>query len=71
MRPLMIVGVLLLALGLASLFIPIPQRQRHGFDVGGVSIGIETTNREKVHPAISAVLIAGGVVLIVLGGRRR
>lgn len=70
MRPLMILGVLLLVLGIASLFVPIPHRQKHGIEAGGVSVGFETTTREKVHPAISAVLIGGGVVLLLVGKRR-
>ena len=72
MRVLLIVGVVLLVLGVASLFIPIPKRERHGIDAGGISLGVETTTREKVHPAVSAVLIGGGVLLMVAGrGRRR
>ena len=70
MRPLMILGALLLVLGLVSLFVPIPRREKHGFEAGGVSVGFETTTREKVHPAISAVLIGGGVVLLLVGKRR-
>lgn len=71
MRALFVVGIVLLLLGLASLVIPIPTRERHGINAGGVSIGIETTQREKVHPAVSAVLIGGGVVLLVVGSRGR
>jgi hypothetical protein len=63
------IGAVLLLLGAASLFIPIPHRQRHGIDVGSVSLGVETTTREKVHPGISAVLIAGGVILMLAGRR--
>jgi uncharacterized BrkB/YihY/UPF0761 family membrane protein len=68
MRVLFIVGILLLLVGIASLFVPIPQRQRHGIDAGGLSVGFETTTREKVHPLVSAVLIGGGIALM-LGGK--
>lgn len=71
MRVLFIIGLILLVLGLASLIVPIPTRERHGFRAGGVSVGIETVQREKVHPAVSAVLIAGGVILLIAGGRGR
>jgi hypothetical protein len=71
MRLLLILGLILLILGLASLFVPIPRRERHGIDAGPVSFGIETTSREKVPVPVSAVLIAGGVLLILAGGRRR
>jgi hypothetical protein len=71
MRALVLIGGLLLLLGLASLFVPVPRRERHGIDVGGVSVGVNTTSREKVHPVISAVLIGGGVILMFAGQRRR
>ena len=71
MRALLITGAILVLLGLASLFVPIPRNERHGFEAGPLSVGIETTRREVVHPAISAVLIAAGVVLIVASRRRR
>jgi hypothetical protein len=71
MRALFAVGVLLLIVGLLSLFVPIPHRERHGFTAGGVSLGVETTTNEKVNPAISAVLIAGGVALMIVGRPRR
>lgn len=71
MRFLAIVGAILLVAGLLSLFIPIPHREHHGIKAGPVSFGVDTTERERVHPAISGVLIAGGVVLIVAGSRKR
>ena len=71
MRALFAVGVLLLIVGIASLFVPIPHRERHGISVGGASLGVETTTNEKVNPAISAVLIAGGVALMIVGRPRR
>lgn len=71
MRALLAVGIILVLLGVASIFVPIPRRERAGFDAGPVSLGIETTRREIVHPAISAVLIGGGIVLIVFGRRKR
>jgi hypothetical protein len=71
MKALFAVGVLLLILGGLSLFVPIPVRERHGFKAGGISVGVETVDRQKVHPAVSAVLIGGGVVLMIASGRRR
>jgi hypothetical protein len=70
-RGLFAIGIVLLAIGLASLFVPIPHRERHGIEAGPVSVGVVTTRRERVHPAISAVLIAGGVTLIIVGARKR
>jgi hypothetical protein len=71
MRLLLILGLVLLIVGIASLFVPIPRRERHGIDAGGLSVGFETTRREKVHPAVTAVLIGGGVALVLAGRRPR
>ena len=73
MRMLFIVGTLLLLVGIASLFIPIPHRERHGIDAGGLSVGCETTTREQVHPVVSAVLIGGGIAWMLggMGGLRK
>ncbi len=67
MRPLLVIGTILLLLGIASFFVPVPRRERHGIDVGGVSLGVETTTRNKIHPAISTLLVGGGVILILAG----
>jgi hypothetical protein len=71
MRALVIAGAILLILGLASLVVPIPRREKHGFTAGPLWVGVETTERERVHPAVSGVLIAGGVALMVVGARKR
>ena len=70
MRTLLIVGAVLLVAGLLSLFIPIPHREHHGIQAGPISLGVETTERERIHPAISGVLIAGGVALMIVGSRK-
>jgi hypothetical protein len=71
MRPLFVIGLIVLILGVASLFVPIPRKERHGFDAGSISVGVTTTEKERVPPLVSGVLIAGGVVLLVVGSRRR
>jgi len=70
MRTLLILGAVLLVAGLLSLFIPIPHREHHGIQAGPISFGVDTTERERIHPAISGVLIAGGVALIIVGSRK-
>lgn len=70
MRMLLVVGLILLILGIASLFVPIPRKERHGIEAGGVSVGFDTTTRRNVHPVISAVLIGGGIALSLAGRRR-
>jgi hypothetical protein len=38
--------------------------------VGGVSLGIETSHKEKVSPIVSAVMILAGAGLMVAGQRK-
>ena len=45
MRILFTIGALLLVLGVASLFVPIPHRERAGIRAGDISLGVETTTR--------------------------
>ena len=70
MKALMIVGVLLVVLGIASLFIPIPHNENKGLSAGDVHIGVQVRHDEKVSPIVSAVLILGGVGLMVAGSRK-
>jgi hypothetical protein len=67
MKGLFWLGLLLLILGIASLFVPIPHTEKEGLKVGGASIGIETKHEEKVSPIISAVLIAAGAGIMLVG----
>ena len=71
MRRLFIVGIIVLILGVASLFIAIPVKEKHGIKAGPVSVGVETTDYQKVPPAVSIVFIAAGVVLLIAGARGR
>lgn len=71
MKVLLFVGLLLIVLGILSLFVPIPQTERHGLDAGNVHIGVKTSHSEKVSPAISTVLIVGGIGMCVVGARSR
>jgi hypothetical protein len=70
MKGLFIVGLVVLILGLVSLALPIPHSQRQGLTVGGVSLGVETRQEEKISPALSAVMILGGLVAMAAGKRR-
>jgi hypothetical protein len=67
MRPLFWIGVVLAVFGLISLVVPIPHTEREGFTAGGMSIGVETQSRQTVSPVISAVMILGGVGLMIAG----
>ena len=71
MKALFPVGLILLILGVASLFVPIPQKDRHGVEIGDVSLGVETTSREKVSPIVSGALILAGAGMMIAGSRKR
>jgi len=70
MKALFFIGLIVLILGIASLVVSIPQSEREGLKVGGVSLGVETRHQEKVHPALSAVMILGGLGAMAAGKRR-
>ena len=70
MKALSVVGLLVLILGVASLFVPIPRKDRAGIEVAGVSLGVETSHREKVSPIVSGVMILAGAALMIAGQRK-
>jgi len=63
------IGLVVLILGIASLVVPIPRTDREGLTVGDVSIGVEAKHTEKVSPALSAVMILGGLGAMVVARR--
>jgi hypothetical protein len=67
MKMLFGVGLVVLILGIASFFVPVPQRENHGIKVGDTSIGVQTQHSEKVSPIISAVLLLGGAGMMIAG----
>jgi hypothetical protein len=66
MRTLFIIGVILVLLGVLSLFVPIPVHEKHAIKAGPLSMGVETTENRKVDPVVTVVLVAGGVVLALV-----
>jgi len=64
-------GVVILLLGITSLFVPIPHHENAGFKAGDINIGVQTRHDEKVSPIVSAVLIAGGIGMMMAGGRAK
>lgn len=71
MRALVWIGLAVLILGVLSLVVPIPHREREGIAVGGLSIGVETRHEDKISPVLSAVMILGGLGSIVAGKGRK
>ena len=70
MKALFFIGLVVLILGIVSLVVPIPRSERGGIEVGGVSLGVETRHEEKVHPALSAVMILGGLGAMAASSRK-
>jgi len=70
MKALFWIGLVVLILGIVSLVVPIPHSEREGVTVGGVSLGVETRHEEKVHPALTAVMILGGLGAMAAGKAR-
>lgn len=65
MKVLFWVGMVVVILGITSLFVPIPHNEREGVKLGPVSVGVETRREERVSPIVSAVLIIGGAGMMI------
>ena len=69
MRALLIVGILLIVLGIVSLFVGIPHRESSRLKFGGAQISMQTQTSERIPLPASIAIILGGVVLAAVGGR--
>ncbi len=67
MKGLLLAGVILLVLGIVSLFVPLPHHEHHGIRAGDAHIGITTEHDQKVPPALSVVLVVAGAGLMIAG----
>jgi hypothetical protein len=70
MKPLFLAGLVVLILGIASFFVALPHTENHGVKIGDASVGVQTRSSERLPPALGAVLIVGGIVMMVAGGRK-
>jgi hypothetical protein len=70
MKALLLAGLAVLILGIASFFVPFPRTENHSVKVGDAKIGVQTRSSERVSPTISVVLILAGAGLLIAGGRR-
>jgi hypothetical protein len=71
MKAIFAVGIVLIVLGILSLFVSIPQKEEHSIKSGDFKIGIQTTEHHPVSPVVSAILIAGGLGMMIVGSRKR
>ena len=70
MRPLMLIGLVVLVLGILSFVVPIPTSKTHELKAGDASVGITTHHEQKLSPVVGGVLCAAGVVLVIAGSRK-
>jgi hypothetical protein len=70
MKPLFLIGMIVLILGALSFFVPIPHTENHGIKVGDASIGVQTHDTEHVSPALSGALVVVGAVMMIAAGRK-
>jgi len=70
MRPLTILGIVVLLLGILSFVVPIPSSQTHGAKIGDTTIGVTTHSSEKLSPVVGGVLCLAGVVMLIGGARK-
>ncbi len=71
MKTLFWIGLIVLVLGVVSLLVPIPRSEHEGIKAGPISGSIVTHHDEKVPVAISAILLGGGIAMMIAGGRAR
>ncbi|MGZ4789727.1 MAG: hypothetical protein ACXVZX_14510 [Terriglobales bacterium] len=69
MKPLFLAGLVVLILGIASFFVALPHSENHGVKIGDASVGVTTHSSQKLPPAVGAVLVVGGIVMMVAGGK--
>jgi hypothetical protein len=71
MKVLFWIGLIVLILGVVSLVVPIPRSEREGVTIGGVSLGVDTRHEEKIPPALSAVMMLGGLGAMAVGKAKK
>jgi hypothetical protein len=70
MRPLTIIGLIVLVLGIVSFVVPVPVNKTHELKAGDAEIGITTHHDEKLPPVVGGIMCGVGAVLLIAGGRR-
>lgn len=65
MKPLFMIGLVVLVLGILSFFVPVPHSEHHGISAGDVHLGVTTHEEDKVPPAVSIVLLVVGAGMMI------
>jgi hypothetical protein len=73
MKAKMIAGIVLILLGAMALFYHgIPYTKKEDvLKIGTMKAQVQTSETYEIHPAISGLVLAGGVVLVVLSLRKK
>ncbi len=70
MRPLTLIGLVVLVLGILAFVVPIPSSETHGAKMGDMTIGMTTHSSEKLSPIVGGALCLAGAVLLIAGARK-
>jgi uncharacterized membrane protein len=72
MKPIIWVGILLVVLGGLALVYQGFNYTRHGqvMDVGPMHVTTDTRDRVPISPILGGLVLAGGIVLLVVGARK-
>jgi hypothetical protein len=65
MKNLFWIGTIVLILGIASFFVPVPHTERQGVKAGDISFGIETRHTETLPPLASGIMVLGGAGMMI------
>jgi len=71
MKMLFWIGLVVLILGVASFFIPVPHSETSGIKAGNINIGVQTTHDERVPYWISGLVMVGGISMMLAGNRAK
>jgi hypothetical protein len=69
MKVLFAVGLIVLVLGIASFFVPIPRTEREGLKAGDLEVGVNVHHNEHVSPLVSTILVVAGAGMMIAGSR--
>ena len=70
MRPLFVIGLVVLVLGIFSFVVPIPMSHSHDAKIGDATIDITTHSSERLSPIVGVVLCFAGAGLLIAGSRK-
>jgi hypothetical protein len=65
MKPLFLIGLIVLILGVLSFFVPVPHYEHHGVSAGDVHLGVTTHHEERMPPAASIILLVVGAGMMI------